>query len=84
MEACFGACPIAGSPCVRQPPSPLDLDRLTNDSGLSASKMTAIQTIVRPEWRNYTRGEKPRDMNSHMLFSPLATWNCTTRRSNEC
>lgn len=55
------------------PPSPQDLDRLKGELGLSASKMAALFGVSSGrQWRNYTGGEKPRDMNPHMLFFAAA------------
>lgn len=55
------------------PPSPQDLDRLKGELGLSASKMAELFGVSSGrQWRNYTGGEKPRDMNPHMLFFAMA------------
>lgn len=55
------------------PPTPQDLERLKGELGLSASKMAALFGVSSGrQWRNYTGGEKPRDMNPHMLFFAAA------------
>jgi hypothetical protein len=56
-----------------KPPSPQDLERLKGELGLSASKMASLFGVSSGrQWRNYTGGEKPRDMNPHMLFFAMA------------
>lgn len=55
------------------PPSPEDLQRLKAALGYTGDQMAELAGLAgNRQWRKYTGGEAPRDMNQHMAFFTAA------------
>jgi len=51
------------------PPSADDLQRLKAELGFSGAQMAELASVASgAQWRKYTNGNHPRQMNLHMLF----------------
>lgn len=51
------------------PPAPEDLQRLKAQLGYSGAQMAELASVAGgQQWRKYTGGAQPRDVNLHMLF----------------
>lgn len=51
------------------PPTPTDLQHLKAQLGYTGEQMAALTSIAGGhQWRKYTGGAQPRDVNLHMLF----------------
>jgi len=51
------------------PPKPDDLQRLKAELGLTGEQMAALASVAGgQQWRKYTGGAEPRDLNLHMAF----------------
>lgn len=51
------------------PPTPGDLSQIKSELGYSGEQMAALASVAGgQQWRKYTGGSKPRDLNMHMLF----------------
>ena len=50
-------------------PTPDDLQRLKEQLGFSGEQMAELASVAGgSQWRKYTGGAEPRDVNIHMLF----------------
>ncbi len=50
-------------------PSPQDLQRLKDELGYSGSEMAELASVSGgQQWRKYTGGSEPRELNMHVLF----------------
>lgn len=50
-------------------PTAEDLNDLKTELGLSSAKMAELASVsAGNQWRKYTSGAEPRDLNMHMLF----------------
>ena len=51
------------------PPTTEDLASLKNELQFSSTKMAELASVsAGTQWRKYTGGAEPRDLNMHMLF----------------
>jgi len=51
------------------PPSADDLQRLKTQLGFSGAQMAELASVASgAQWRKYTNGNAPRNINLHMLF----------------
>lgn len=51
------------------PPSTDDLQRLKDELGCTGKQMAELASVASDaQWRKYTGGADPRDVNLHMLF----------------
>jgi predicted transcriptional regulator len=51
------------------PPTPADLQRLKSELGYTGEKMAELVSVSGgQQWRKYTGGAQPREVNLHMLF----------------
>jgi len=52
-----------------RPPAAADLQQLKEQLGFSAQQMAELASVASgAQWRKYTNGTVPRQMNLHMLF----------------
>jgi len=52
-----------------QAPTPADLQRLKDELGYTGEQMADLASVAGgQQWRKYTGGAAPRDINLHMLF----------------
>lgn len=51
------------------PPTPEDLQRLKDSLGYTGKQMADLASVSSDvQWRKYTGGSEPREVNMHMLF----------------